>query len=197
MLQTWIATDLSAGMHFASPETAFYEIAQRAGGACAAAGHHHRRRHLPRPSPTPWPRRPLCRAFSLPWRATANCRRFWPGCIRATRPPMSARLRSQSSRCWWDCCLRTRVDDLTLIVNFGALTGLRVAASVGDQSLFDPPAQRRLASASDLPADWPARSSCTCCTKWTARPKFSGLPGLRSVFFTISCLTLWIKKPAA
>src|SRR5271155_2644076 len=32
MLQTWIATDLSAGMHFASPETAFYEITQRAGG---------------------------------------------------------------------------------------------------------------------------------------------------------------------
>lgn len=33
MLQTWIATDLSAGMHFGSPETAFYEIAERAGGA--------------------------------------------------------------------------------------------------------------------------------------------------------------------
>ena len=33
MLQTWIATDLSAGMQFASPETAFYEIAERAGGA--------------------------------------------------------------------------------------------------------------------------------------------------------------------
>jgi amino acid transporter len=32
MLQTWIATDLSLGMHFTSPETAFYEIAQRAGG---------------------------------------------------------------------------------------------------------------------------------------------------------------------
>lgn len=33
MLQTWIATDLSAGMHFGSPETAFYEITERAGGA--------------------------------------------------------------------------------------------------------------------------------------------------------------------
>jgi amino acid transporter len=33
MLQTWIATDLSVGMKFNSPETAFYEIAQRAGGA--------------------------------------------------------------------------------------------------------------------------------------------------------------------
>jgi amino acid transporter len=32
MLQTWIATDLSAGMRYSSPETAFYEIAQRAGG---------------------------------------------------------------------------------------------------------------------------------------------------------------------
>jgi amino acid transporter len=33
MLQTWIATDLSAGMKFSSPETAFYDIADLAGGA--------------------------------------------------------------------------------------------------------------------------------------------------------------------
>jgi amino acid transporter len=33
MLQTWIATDLSAGMKFESDETAFYEIAAVAGGA--------------------------------------------------------------------------------------------------------------------------------------------------------------------
>jgi amino acid transporter len=33
MLQTWIATDLARGMSFASPTTAFYEIADRAGGA--------------------------------------------------------------------------------------------------------------------------------------------------------------------
>ena len=32
MLQTWIATDLARGMRFSSPETAFYEIAGRAGG---------------------------------------------------------------------------------------------------------------------------------------------------------------------
>ncbi len=32
MLQTWIATDLSRGMTFSSPETAFFEIAQRAAG---------------------------------------------------------------------------------------------------------------------------------------------------------------------
>jgi amino acid transporter len=32
MLQTWIATDLARGMRFAAPETAFYEIAERAGG---------------------------------------------------------------------------------------------------------------------------------------------------------------------
>ena len=30
--QTWIATDLARGMNFAAPETAFYEIAERAGG---------------------------------------------------------------------------------------------------------------------------------------------------------------------
>jgi amino acid transporter len=33
MLQTWIATDLARGMRFASADTAFYEVAERAGGA--------------------------------------------------------------------------------------------------------------------------------------------------------------------
>jgi amino acid transporter len=32
MLQTWIATDLARGMQFSSAETAFYEITERAGG---------------------------------------------------------------------------------------------------------------------------------------------------------------------
>jgi amino acid transporter len=32
ILQTWIAADLARGMRFSSPETAFYEIAGRAGG---------------------------------------------------------------------------------------------------------------------------------------------------------------------
>jgi amino acid transporter len=32
ILQTWIATDLAQGMKFSAPETAFYEIAERAGG---------------------------------------------------------------------------------------------------------------------------------------------------------------------
>jgi amino acid transporter len=32
MTQTWIATDLAQGAHFSSPETAFYEVAERAGG---------------------------------------------------------------------------------------------------------------------------------------------------------------------
>ncbi|MDP9012181.1 MAG: APC family permease [Pseudomonadota bacterium] len=32
IVQTWVATDLARGMHFTSPANAFYEIAQRAGG---------------------------------------------------------------------------------------------------------------------------------------------------------------------
>lgn len=32
IVQTWIATDLAQGMHFSSPETAFYEVAESAGG---------------------------------------------------------------------------------------------------------------------------------------------------------------------
>jgi amino acid transporter len=33
MLQTWVATDLARGMRFSSADTAFYEVAERAGGA--------------------------------------------------------------------------------------------------------------------------------------------------------------------
>jgi amino acid transporter len=33
MLQTWVATDLARGMRFVSADTAFYEVAERAGGA--------------------------------------------------------------------------------------------------------------------------------------------------------------------
>jgi amino acid transporter len=33
ILQTWIAADLARGMRFSAPETAFYEITERAGGA--------------------------------------------------------------------------------------------------------------------------------------------------------------------
>jgi len=33
MMQTWIASDLARGMHFSSPATAFYEISALAGGA--------------------------------------------------------------------------------------------------------------------------------------------------------------------
>jgi amino acid transporter len=33
MLQTWVATDLAQGMRFAAQDTAFYEVAERAGGA--------------------------------------------------------------------------------------------------------------------------------------------------------------------
>jgi amino acid transporter len=32
IVQTWIATDLAQGMHFSSPANAFYEISERAGG---------------------------------------------------------------------------------------------------------------------------------------------------------------------
>jgi amino acid transporter len=33
MLQTWVATDLAQGMTFSSPDTAFYQVIERAGGA--------------------------------------------------------------------------------------------------------------------------------------------------------------------
>jgi amino acid transporter len=122
MLQTWIATDLSADMHFSSPETAFYEITERAGGA--------------------WLRLVtiiavvLATAIANAMAAQAAVSRILFAMARDGKlPAILAKVHPRyktpyvSTLCVAGVSLvvgllfANRVDDLTLIVNFGALSG--------------------------------------------------------------------------
>ena len=122
MLQTWIATDLSAGMHFSSPETAFYEITERAGGA--------------------WLRLVtiiavvLATAIANAMAAQAAVSRILfamardgklPAILAKVHPryktPYVSTLAVAVVSLLVGLLFADRVDDLTLIVNFGALTG--------------------------------------------------------------------------
>ena len=109
ILQTWIAADLAQGVRFSSPETAFYEIAERAGGAglrTIAIG-------CERPGFAVSPMRMVAQAARSRgscsrWRATASFRPCSPGFIRGIeRPPTSAPSWSPASPSPWDCCSRT------------------------------------------------------------------------------------------
>jgi amino acid transporter len=122
MLQTWIATDLSADMHFSSPETAFYEITERAGGA--------------------WLRLVtiiavvLATAIANAMAAQAAVARILfamardgklPAILAKVHPrfktPYVSTLAVAAVSLLVGLLFANRVDDLTLIVNFGALTG--------------------------------------------------------------------------
>lgn len=122
MLQTWIATDLSAGMHFSSPETAFYEITERAGGA--------------------WLRLftiiavVLATAIANAMAAQAAVSRILFAMARDGKlPTILSRVHQRYKTPYVSTLFvavvslvvgllfADRVDDLTLIVNFGALTG--------------------------------------------------------------------------
>jgi amino acid transporter len=122
MLQTWIATDLSAGMRFGSPETAFYEIAERAGGA--------------------WLRLitiiavVIASAIANAMAAQAAVSRILfamardgklPAILAKVHPryktPYVSTLSVAGVSLVVGVLFANRVDDLTLIVNFGALTG--------------------------------------------------------------------------
>jgi amino acid transporter len=122
MLQTWIATDLSAGMRFGSPETAFYEIAERAGGA--------------------WLRLitiiavVIASAIANAMAAQAAVSRILfamardgklPAILAKVHPryktPYVSTLSVAGVSLLVGLLFANRVDDLTLIVNFGALTG--------------------------------------------------------------------------
>jgi amino acid transporter len=122
MLQTWIATDLSVGMRFGSPETAFYEIAERAGGA--------------------WLRLitiiavVIASAIANAMAAQAAVSRILfamardgklPAILAKVHPryktPYVSTLAVAGVSLLVGLLFADRVDDLTLIVNFGALTG--------------------------------------------------------------------------
>ena len=180
MLQTWVATDLARGMHFSSADTAFYEIAERAGGA--------------------WLRLVtivavvLASAIANAMAAQAAVARILfamardgklPAVLAKVHPrfktPYVSTLAVAGVSMLVGLLFSERVDDLTRSREFRRAERLRAAASVGDQSLFHSRAQRRLDAASGVPAHRAGRSFSTCCTRWTVRRRFSAPAGSRSV----------------
>jgi len=121
MVQTWIATDLARGMRFSAPETAFYEIADRAGGpwlrlmaiivnvignlANAMAAQAAVSRIL----------FAMARDGKLPAVLAKVHRRYMT--------PYVSTLVVASVSLVVGLLFATRLDDLTRVVNFGALTG--------------------------------------------------------------------------
>src|SRR5882762_1595573 len=122
MLQTWVAADLARGMRFASPDTAFYEVAERAGGA--------------------WLRlvtilaTVIASAIANAVAAQAAVSRILfamardgklPAILAKVHPrfktPYVSTLAVAVVSLLVGLLFANRVDDLTLIVNFGALTG--------------------------------------------------------------------------
>ena len=122
MLQTWIATDLAEGMHFSSPDTAFYEVAERAGGV--------------------WLRLITILAIVIA-QAVANAMaaqaavsrilfamardRKLPAILAKVHPryrtPYVSTLAVAAVSLLVGLFFAARVDDLTQVVNFGALSG--------------------------------------------------------------------------
>jgi amino acid transporter len=122
MLQTWVAADLAAGMRFSSPETAFYEVAQRAGGE--------------------WLRLitilavVMASAIANAMAAQAAVSRILfamardgklPAILAKVHPrfqtPYVSTLAVAAVSLLVGLFFSSRVDDLTSVVNFGALTG--------------------------------------------------------------------------
>jgi len=122
MLQTWIATDLARGSTFASPDTAFYEITERAGGA--------------------WLRLVtiivvvISNAIANAMAAQAAVSRILfamardgklPAVLAKVHPryqtPYVSTLVVAGVSLLVGLLFTTRLDDLTRVVNFGALTG--------------------------------------------------------------------------
>jgi amino acid transporter len=122
LLQTWIATDLSRGMRFSSPGTAFYEIARLAGGVWlewivlgAVALSSGIANAMAAQAATSRILFAMARDRKLP----AVLARIHP---RYQTPYVSTLLVALVSLLV-GLLFSTRVDDLSRIVNFGALTG--------------------------------------------------------------------------
>jgi amino acid transporter len=122
VLQTWIATDLARGMHFASDETAFYEIAELAGGP-----------HLRLLTIVATV---LASAIANAMAAQAAVARILFAMARDGKlPAVLARIHPRFKTPYWSTLFvaavslgvgvvfATRIDDLARIVNFGALSG--------------------------------------------------------------------------
>jgi amino acid transporter len=122
MLQTWIAADLAEGMRFSSPDTAFYEVSERAGG--------------------PWLRLitilaiVIAQAIANAMAAQAAVSRILfamardgklPAVLAKVHPryqtPYVSTLAVAVVSLLVGLFFAARVDDLTQVVNFGALSG--------------------------------------------------------------------------
>jgi amino acid transporter len=121
MLQTWIAADLARGMKFLSPETAFYEISERAGGlwlrlvtivavviASAIANAIAAQAAVSR----------ILFAMARDGKLPAILARIHP----RYKTPYVSTLSVALVSLLVGLCFSARVDDLSRIVNFGALT---------------------------------------------------------------------------
>jgi amino acid transporter len=195
MLQTWIATDLSAGMHFASAETAFYEITQRAGGdwlrlitiiaiviATAIANAMAAQAAVSR----------ILFAMARDGKLPAVLAKVHP---RYKTPYVSTLVVAVISLLV-GLLFADRVDDLTLIVNFGALTGfVLLHLSVINHYLIR-----------ERSGNWIRHLLCPLLGlgiivfvlyEMDRAAKVLGLAwiGIGIAYYLL--LTLWIKKPAA
>jgi amino acid transporter len=195
MLQTWIATDLSAGMHFGSPETAFYEIAERAGGA--------------------WLRLVtiiavvIASAIANAMAAQAAVSRILfamardgklPAILAKVHPryktPYVSTLSVAVVSLLVGLLFANRVDDLTLIVNFGALTGfILLHLSVINHYLI-----RQRSGAWLRHLVFPLIGTFIIAYvlyEMDRAAKILGLGWIVIGIFYYLVLTLWIKKPVA
>jgi amino acid transporter len=195
MLQTWIATDLSLGLHFSSPETAFFEITERAGGA--------------------WLRLVtiiavvMAAAIANAMAAQAAVSRVLfamardgklPAILAKVHPryktPYVSTLAVAGISLLGGLLFAERIDDLARVVNFGALTGfVLLHLSVINHYLI----RRRS-------GDWLRHLICPLIGmliivyvlfEMDRAAKILGLCWIVLGIFYYAVLTVWIKKPVA
>ena len=184
MLQTWVATDLSHGMRFSSSETAFYDIAQRAGGT--------------------WLKLitivavVLASAIANAMAAQAAVARVLFAMARDGKlPAVLAKVHPRFKTPYVSTIgvavvsllvgllFAAHIDDLDRDREFRCALELRAAASVRHQSLLAAAARWPLAAASSVSRCLAFRSFCSCCTKWIARRRSSAAAGSQSAPSTI------------
>ena len=129
MLPTWVAADLARGMRFTAPQTAFYEVAERAGG----------------------PGRVSSILFAM------ACDGKLPAILVKVHPryktPYFSTLAVAVVSLLVGLLFAERVDDLTRVVNFGALTGFVLLHVSVISHYFYRLRKRRLATASVFSPD--------------------------------------------
>jgi amino acid transporter len=122
ILQTWIAADLARGMRFSSPETAFYEIAGRAGGTplrLLAIGANILATGIANALAAQAAVSRILYAMARDGKLPAALARVHP----RYRTPYVSTLIVAGISVGVGLIFARRVDDLTRIVNFGALAG--------------------------------------------------------------------------